>query len=213
MKTILHPMLLLVLLSPLPAIAVEAQTTSLEGVVEDADGRVVDRARVTLAPDTSEYRDRITTTDISGHFAFSNVADGNYFVYAKKEESGFPDSIFAFFTIGQPKPMRVAVQGAVSPLIVKVGKPDGFLSCTVSDQTGKPIPGAQYRLYPVENPHQLIISGAEKEGKIHTPVPGVPIILQMEAAGYQVWRSDPMIITEGETKRLSTKLKPLPKAQ
>jgi hypothetical protein len=211
MVTITHLMLRLVLFSPLLVLTAGAQTISLEGVVEDTDGRAVDRARVTLASDSSEYRDRITTTDTSGHFAFAEAAYGNYFVYAKKEESGFPDPIFAFFVIGQPKPMRVAVQGTASPLIVKVGKPDGFLSCTVSDQTGKPIPGAQYRLYPVENPQQLIISGADKEGKIHTPVPGVPIILQMEAAGYQLWRSDPMLITEGETKLLSIKLMPLAK--
>jgi hypothetical protein len=213
MRTIIHSALLVTLISQLLAPAGKAQGTSLQGVVEDADGNAVEAAQVILTRDAGESRERVVKSDKSGHFIFEDVAVGDYLVYARKEESGFPDTMFAFFGIGQPKPMRIAIQETVSPVIVRIGKPDGFLSCTVTDQTGRPVPGAQYRLYPEENPGMLIISGADKDGKIHTPVPGVPVILQMEAAGYQQWRSDPILITGGETKLLSIKLTALPTHQ
>jgi uncharacterized surface anchored protein len=206
MKILRYPILLLPLISHLLVLPARAQTGSLEGIVEDADGNVIDRARVILARDEGEYLERAAISDKSGHFVFQNLADGKYFVYAKKEESGLPDSMFAFFAIGQPKPTPVAIPGTVSPIVIRTGKPDGFLRCIVRDEAGKPVAGAQYRLYSIDNPQLLVVSGADKEGKIQTLVPGVPIVLQMEAVGYKLWRSDPMLITQGETKALTINL-------
>ena len=132
-------------------------------------------------------------------------------IAAKKEKDGFPDTTFSFFGIGQPRPQEVKVEGPITTIVVSVGQPDGVLSGTVEDESGRPVPGAQYRLYSKENPEVLIISGADRYGRIETLVPGVPVVVQLEPEGFDQWRSEPILIRVGQVRQLRTKLHHSPK--
>ena len=184
-----------------------AQGGTVEGVVRDSSRNPIEAANVVLAPrEGGEYRETRAISDAQGHFIFQEVSRGDYLIYARKEEAGFPDVSFAFFSVGQPRPQEIKVDGGVISVVVEVGEPDGKLDCIVEDESGQAVPGAQYRLMSSEDPGILIISGGDRQGRIETLVPGIPVILQMEAAGFQVWRSEKILIKSGQIKHLTIRL-------
>jgi hypothetical protein len=154
-------------------------------------------------------RRNAVTTDDQGRFSLSNLPDGEYTIRAYKEEDGYPDLTFSFYSEAYNAvrwPQITVVNGTtVEDVIVHVASPKcGRLLITVIDaKTNKKIQDAEVSLNHEGKPKTLLISGANRPDysfNLLVP-PDVPVDLKVSAPGYRDWQYN-TDNPKGETKTL-----------
>jgi len=187
----------LVLLSPLLVITF-IDSAAIKGIVTTSGGQPVSNAIVYATrignSETVTHRNSVTT-DNQGRFSLSNLPDGEYTIRAYKEEDGYPDLTFSFYSEAYNAvnwPQITIVNGmTVEDVIVHLASPKcGRLLITVIDaETNKKIQDAEVSLNQEGKPKTLLISGANRpDGTFNLLVPpDVPIELKISAPGYPDW--------------------------
>lgn len=185
-------------------------SAAIKGFVTTIGGQPVSKAIVYASrTDTSAglTRRNSVTTDDQGRFSLSNLPDGEYTIRAYKEEDGYPDLTFSFYSAaynGVHWPQITIVNGTtVDDVIVHLASPKcGHLLITVIDaKTNKKIQDAQVALSHEFNPKTLMISGTNRPDysfDLLVP-PDVAIDLKVSAPGYRDWHYNT------ETSKVETK--------
>ncbi len=184
----------------------------IKGIVTTSGGQPVSKAMVyasRLGNSEGLTRRNSVTTDDQGRFSLSNLPNGEYTIRASKEEDGYPDLTFSFYSAAYNAvnwPQITIVNGAtVDDVIVHLATPKcGRLLITVIDaQTSKKIRDAQVSLTHEGKPKTLLISGTNRPDDSFNLLvpPDVVVDLRVSAPGYRDWqyRNDS---PKGETKTL-----------
>jgi len=211
----------------LPTQPSEKNSGVIKGIVTTNEGESVSKARVYVWLPTGNWLTRQigATADDFGGFSLSNLPDGEYAVRAFKEEDGYPDLTFYFYSAAYDavKWPRVTVTNGntVQDVVVHVPSPKcGRLLINVIDaKTNKMIRDAEVSLTHEGKPKTLLRSGATKmDGSFNLLVPpAVPIDLKVSALGYRDWyyKTDgskgepkPLLLASDTTKELNISLQP-----
>jgi len=190
-----------------------AQNGVIQGTVLDEVGRPLQGAKVhaELHGVLVAKAIRYVESDEKGTFAIDRLAYGTYDVSGQKEEDGYPDSSFSFYT---DKP--VATSAVISPehpaatVALKLGPKAGVITGTVRDAlTGKPIP-ASFMLRASSKRWM----GTSQPSKFRVLIPSATdISVEVSSAGYKTWVYDgsgsdsrPLRLEPGSEMRLDIRL-------
>ena len=220
---LLFPLLLISFISLIntPASKTDSQLTiqpsgknsaAIKGIVTTSGGQPVSNAMVyasRLGNSERLTRRNSVTTDAQGRFSLSNLPDGEYTIRASKEEDGYPDLTFSFYSAAYSAvnwPQITIVNGTtVEDVIVHLASPKcGRLLITVIDaQTNKKIRDGQVSLNHEGNPKTLLISGTNRPDDSFNLLvpPDVVVDLKVSAPGYRDWHYN-TDSPKGETKTL-----------
>ena len=203
-------------------------SAAIKGIVTTSGGQPVSKAVLyasRLGNSEMLMRRNEVTTDDQGRFSLPNLADGEYTIRAYKEEEGYPDLTFSFYTAaynGVNWPHITIVNGTtVEDVIVHLASPKcGRLLITVTDaETNKKIRDAQVSLNHEGNPKTLLISGANRPDysfNLLVP-PDVVVDLKVSAPGYRDWHyktdspkgeAKTLRVAPDATKELNVSLQP-----
>ena len=236
---LLSPLLLITFISLIntPASRTDSQLTvqpsgknsaAIKGIVTTSGGQPVSQAMVyaiRLGNNDRRTRRNAVTTDDSGRFSLSNLPDGEYTIRAFKEEDGYPDLTFSFYSaayeaVNWPQ-ISIVNETTVEDVIVHLASPKcGRLLITVIDaQTNKKIRDAQVSLNHEGNPKTLLISGTNRPDDSFNLLvpPDVVVDLKVSAPGYRDWHyntdsskleTKPLRVAPDTTKELNVTLHP-----
>ena len=219
----LSPLLVITLISlgHTPASKTNSQLTiqpsaknsaAIKGIVTTSGGQPVSKAMLyasRLGNSEVLTRRNSVTTDDQGRFSLTNLPDGEYTIRAYKEEDGYPDLTFSFYSEAYNAvhwPRIAIVNGTtVEDVVVHLASPKcGRLLITVIDaKTNKKIQDAEVSLNHEGKPKTLLISAANRPDYSFNLLipPDVVVDLKVSAPGYRDWhyKTDR---PKGETKSL-----------
>jgi hypothetical protein len=187
-------------------------SAAIKGIVTTSGGQPVSNAIVyanRIGNSETLTRRNSVTSDDQGRFSLSNLPDGEYTIRASKEEDGYPDLTFYFYSAAYNAvnwPQITIVNGTtVDDVVVHLVNPKcGRLLITVIDaQTNKKIRDAQVSLNHEGNPKTLLISGTNRPDDSFNLLvpPDVVVDLKVSAPGYRDWHYN-TDSPNGETKIL-----------
>jgi len=177
-----------------PATSLESVAPGFGGIagyVFAPDGKPLANAEVYAeALDNAPFVGRMpgSSTDEDGKFFISNAKPGSNWVYAFKEEDGYPDPSFSIYRDASTPPPQVVVRkGEVTRgVIVHLGrKCEKLLVSVVDADTHNPIKRATITIYPANNPSIRSSSAPDAKGKFEILVPRSPARLKVLADGYE----------------------------
>ena len=187
-------------------------SAAIKGIVTTSGGEPISKAMVYVRRlENGEVLTRLNsvTTDDQGRFSLSNLPDGEYTIRAYKEEDGYPDLTFSFYSEAYSAvrwPQITIVNGTtVEDVVVHLASPKcGRLLIYVIDaETNKKIQDAEVSLNHEGKPKTLLISGANRPDYSFNLLipPDVVVDLKVSAPGYRDWhyKTDR---PKGETKSL-----------
>lgn len=197
------------------------------GKVVDESGVPVPGALVRLegqAPTGGSVHLRYFKTNEDGAFNASldleapGKAPGIYVVFAKKEEAGYPDELFAFYLISEPPQVDLDCGSHIADVVVQLGPKCGYITRidVVDAATGAPINGGitLRRSHPplwAPHPDAFQMSSNAPLHEVGPSYPGLPIpsntqiSYQISAPGYTT--SEPRTIQVAPSKSVEISVK------
>jgi len=187
------------------------------GTVLDEHGSPLAQAKVHVAERGAFVAHRVIEyheTDAEGHFRIAHLQWGTYIVMAGKEEAGYPDTSFGFYSNNA---YPIAVLNDDSPtdeVTLRLGPKACVLDIApVRDElTGKEIRSASITLRRVDHA-QLFITTSTTVGRVLVPS-STEVEISITAPGYKSWPS-PESTGEGkiflppeQTRKLEIRLQP-----
>jgi hypothetical protein len=168
---------------------------------------------------------RFYETDESGsfHAALDLSSPGSYWVLAKKEGSGYPETILAFYEDYEPPLVALHCGAMVSGTVVKLGSKSAYITAiqVLDAVTGNPIENASItfrRVHPpfrgVSNAEFSITTSATSmhsgPGYSGFPIPSnADISYEISAPGYKTSKPQIMHLTPSNIAEISVKLEKL----
>jgi len=204
--------LVLVTICSVPVMTSKAQQTgAISGTVVDENGQPLDHARVNAEPVGSRPRSsavRYVETDGSGHFVVDRLAWGTYRVFAKKEEAGYPDMQWSFYSNDIVTVATVTPGKLQSALQITLGPRCGVLTGSVTNAlNGAPV-NSGLRLSRADNPQEWMSISMPPKYRVLLP-PSTDVLLQVSAPGFKTWTPpEPVHLRSGEQMRLDIALEP-----
>jgi Carboxypeptidase regulatory-like domain len=234
---LLFPVLVITFLSLIhtPASRIKSQLTTvpsgknsaaIKGIVTTSGGQPISKATVYvsgLGNGERLTRRNVVTTDDQGRFILPNLPDGEYTIHAYKEDDGYPDLTFSFYSVAYNAvqwPQITIVNGTtVEDVIIHLASPKcGRLLITVIDaETNKKIRDAQVSLTHEGNPKTLLMSGTNRPDDSFNLLvpPNIVVALKVSAPGYRDWhyntdssKGEPLRVAPDTTKELNVSLQP-----
>jgi Carboxypeptidase regulatory-like domain len=160
---------------------------TISGTVVNERGQPVAATQVSIDPlDNRPRADlvRMVETDRNGHFVMNDLELGSYKVFAMKEDSGYPNTSFAFYSNHVFPTATLTAGNPVADVIVAIGPPAGVVKGSVKDRfTNKPI-SASFLLRRASNPDNWISLGQPPEYRVLIP-PSTEVWFEVSAPGYK----------------------------
>ena len=186
---------------------------SVEGNVIDAQGKPVAQAIVSPEPIPKPLRVLVSLVRMNqqGRLLLIGLRPGRYAVCAMKEEEGYPRPTTRFSAVGLPAPPAVDVEaGRTARVEVRVGPPRGMLRIRTRDvQTGRPPSGVGLKFILEDDPEVWMSTGPGLNGDLQLPVPPAGFHIEASAPGYQLWRSEVLLVHLQTVRELSIGLTPV----
>jgi hypothetical protein len=147
---------------------------------------------------------RYVETDSNGHFLIDRLPWGKYRVFARKEDAGYPDLQWSFYSNDEFPIVAVMPSTPVGELRIQLGPKAGILTGSVTDAiTGAPV-NAGFKLIRSGDLKKEISTSLPSGYRVLLP-PSTDVLLEVSARGYQTWHyggpSDP-------SKRPALRLEP-----
>jgi hypothetical protein len=201
---------------------------AIKGIVTMSGGQPVSKAMLyasRLGSSEMQTRRNSVAADDQGRFSLPNLPDGEYTIRAYKEEVGYPDLTFSFYSAAYNAvhwPQIAIVNGtSVEDVIVHVPSPKcARLLITVTDaETNKEIRDAQVSLNHEGKPKMLFISGTNRSDYTFNLLvpPALPVELKVSVPGYRDWHyktdrpkgeAKTLLFVSDTTKELNITLQP-----
>jgi len=213
--------LLLVLFAGL-FLGVGGDRGTITGTVLDENGRILRGAKVHAAEVGAGPGPRIlqfSETDSDGKFIISNLPWGTYTILAGKEQSGYADTKFAFYSNLSIPTVTLQPKFAQQNVIVKMPPKAGKVQVAslLDAETGKHIGSATITLRRVDHPNFFISTNTNQE-QILVPS-STPVSIEIAKEGYENWTgpsgSGQLVVnlSPGQVYPLNASLKPVPPTQ
>ncbi len=197
----------------------------IQGTVVDSQGTAVAGARVyaTNIDRPLPSRARYFMSDEDGGFVIERVHPGRNLAVAFKENEGYPDKIFSFFSLGdESDPPIVTVEAGkiVEGIRLNLGEKAGKLKVYVYDQTSaRPIENFRVRVSRAEDAevtlqNSIVRGSTDQSGQVTQLVPApmgyrVNVSAEHYHDGHFVDDNTDVIFMEpGETREVSVGLVP-----
>ena len=189
----------------------------ITGTVLDDHGNPVVQAKVHIAEKGVFVGHRVLQyheTDGDGHFRIPHVAWGTYIVMAGKEEAGYPDTSFGFYSNNTYPVALLTDDSPTEDVTIRIGPKAGVLDlAAVTDNlTGKEIRTASITLWRAEN-RQLFMTTSTTVGRVLVPS-GTEVEISISAPGYKSWppsdstAEGKVFLLPEQTRKLEIKLDP-----
>jgi hypothetical protein len=189
---------------------------AITGHVFDDKGNPVSKAKVHIAElnqqQTSRRALRIYETASDGKFLIQDVPWGSYVVLAGKEEEGYPDPKFAFYSNLQAPTVTLTPSFPKASVNIALGPKAGKLDVieVVDAVTRKKLKTASITLRRVSNPNFFIRTSTTVE-EILIPS-STRVTVEIEAPGYRAWpeqsQTEEIEVKPGEVFKLDVELHP-----
>lgn len=169
------------------------------GTVLDEHGNPVAQAKVHITEKGVFLTHRVLQfheTDADGHFRIAHVHWGTYIIIAGKEDAGYPDTKFAFYSNNTEPVVVLTEDSPTADVTLKLGPKAGVLDVApVTDElSGKEIRSASITLRRADN--DLFISTSTTVGRILVPsLTGVEVTIS--APGYKLWPPPDQVSSKG----------------
>jgi Carboxypeptidase regulatory-like domain len=161
--------------------------------------------------------------DAEGNFSIEGLAFGVYDIFVSKEEDGFPDTDFFFYSSKQTSVPQVAVTKQQPPpfVTVPIGPKAGRITGRVANAvTGAPIGNATMTFSRPENKFMVLttsLNQPDDRGAFNFLLPAAPLTIKVTAPGYAVWnyrnegskQADLLTLEPGKTKELVVRMRRL----
>lgn len=198
-----------------PSIETNQGKGSIEGTVLDEKGRPVKGVKVNADPADSRIRAslvRYVETSEQGEFVIDRLDWGDYKVFTKKEEAGYPNMSYAFYSNDVYPKASLSPQTPVAKLQLKLSPKAGLLFGVVKDaSTGQPV-DPRIKLFRARDTRKWISVGAASNYSALLP-PATEVAIEVSANGYKTRSygsagsgSKPLRLRAGQKKRLDVML-------
>jgi len=163
---------------------------TVTGTVVNETGKPLAKAKVHVAEKGPFAGHRVVQyheTDDGGHFRIAHVPWGTYVVMAGKEDAGYPDTAFVFYSNLAVPTVTLAPDLPTAEVSLKLGPKAGILDLEpVTDEaTGKEIHSAAITLRRGDN-REFFMTASTTEGRILVPSL-TEVLIEITAVGYKPW--------------------------
>ena len=205
----------------LAAIALAQGQGVIQGLVVNEEGTPIAEAKVHAEPLDGRTRGtlvRYVETDAQGRFRIDRLEWGKYMISAKKEESGYPDMMYAFYNNNLFTTVTLSQLSPLADVRIQLGPQAGVLTGTITDaESGNPV-NAGFRFTPAERPNNWLSKSAPPRYRVLLPA-REGVFLEVTAPGYKKWhyggtpsapKGIPLRLASGAEMVLDIRLEPAP---
>lgn len=200
MRVLMSALLVLYSLS----LPLAAQTGAVKGKVVTQEGLPIVKARVSVDSTFSIIQKPVTyaETDERGNFVLGRLQWGTYYVFARKDEDGYPDTTFAFYSNNDVPKVTLSAASPVAEVTIKFGPKAGRLVGIMTDaSTHTPVNASiTFTMRRLSNPNYFMSTGISSRYEIMVPA-GTDVLAEVHAAGYKTWKSSSALRLQSEEKR------------
>ena len=160
----------------------------IEGRVVDHSGRAVAGAKVNVDAMDGKIRASFVhyeVTDKNGSFKFDHLKMMEYKIFAMKEEEGFPDLSFAFYSNNVVTKVVLTPKAPKAKVVLKISK-GGRISGSLTSRSTKEGVAATFELKRVAPPQLWITTAFQSSFSVLVPA-DAEIILKVSAHGFEDW--------------------------
>jgi hypothetical protein len=184
---------------------------SISGTVQDETGKPVSEAKVRADPMDRQpvgSAVRYVQTDAEGHFRIDHLDWGKYKVFAEKEEAGYPDTYWSFYSDDAFLVATLTPLAPVADIRISLGPKAGVIKGVVRDSiTGAPL-NAGFKLTRATDPKKWISTSVSSDYRVLLP-PSTDVLLEVSAPGFKTWTlSAPLRLQAGTEMHLDIPLEP-----
>jgi len=193
---------------------------SFQGTVLDDKQYPVQDAKVRAEPADTKAKARhvrYVKTDKKGHFLIERLPWGEYHVFAMKEEEGYPNTYFSFYSKDVFARVTLTAQAPAAVLSLTLGPKAGVITGSISDViTKKPVGTARFDLTRDGNSQYWISTSVSATYRILLPA-DANVAIQVTAPGYEDWyypgtsdssKSAPVRLIPDQKLNIEIKLQP-----
>lgn len=202
------------------------QPVSIVGRVVDAQGQPVPKAavHVLMVGANPSGRRLFYFTDAEGNFSIKGLTPGAYNIFVRKEDDGFPDTEYFFYSSKETSVPQAVVSDDQSPpfVTVRIGPKAGRITGrVVNATTGASIGDATMTFSRPENKYMVLITsphGADGIGTFNFLLPAAPLRIKVTAPGYVPWnyhslvskeQMDLLTLEPGQTIEMVVRMRPV----
>ena len=151
---------------------------------------------------------RYVESDSKGHFVIDRLGPGKYRVFASKEEAGYPDLGWSFYSNDVFQTAAVTSADPTAEVRIQLGPRAGVITGFVSDAaTGAPVPAA-FKLSRAGQPNKWISPSVAPKYRLLVPS-AIYIVIEVSAPGFKTWSlGHSLRLQSGSEMRLDVSLEP-----
>jgi hypothetical protein len=184
---------------------------SIRGTVVNEGGIPINQAKVNADAMNGRIRAtaiRYVETDEAGHFLIDQLEWGNYKVFALKEDSGYPNMAFSFYSNDVFPSVTLTPDAPISEIRIQLGPKAGILTGSVTNGvSGAPL-NVGFKLARASAPDRGLSTSIPPNYKILVPS-STDVLLEASAPGYKTWTpGHPLHLGPGAEMRLDISLEP-----
>lgn len=174
---------------PLATSSVAQDRGAISGTVVDENSAPVVKAQVNADPMDGRPTGslvRYVETDSNGHFLIDRLEWGKYRVFAKKEDAGYPDMGWSFYSNDVFPIVAITPTAPVAELRIQLGPKGALLTGSITNAiTGAPV-NAGFKLISAATPNNWVSISVAPDYRVLLPA-SADVLLQVSAPGYQTW--------------------------
>lgn len=184
---------------------------TISGTVTDEHNAPIAKARVNANPADGRPMAslvRFVETDENGHFLIDRLAWGKYKVFAKKEDLGYPDMSWSFYSNDVYLAVEITPTVRTAEVRIQLGPKAGVLTGSITNAlTGAPIP-ASLMIRRAASPSKWLSPGVATGYRVLLP-PSTDVLLEVSAPGFKTQKfPSPLNLQPGAEMHLDIALEP-----
>jgi hypothetical protein len=164
-------------------------TGLIRGTVTDENGAPIAKAKVNADPADGRPRASLVhfvETDEGGRFLIERLSWGKYKVFAKKEDAGYPDLHWSFYSNDVFQTAIITPEAPSAELQIRLGPKAAIMTGSVTNgATGAPVT-ADFKLIRARSSDKWISTSKRSDYRVLLP-PSTEILVEVSAPGFRTW--------------------------